>query len=438
MITLNKPFALNPLGLAVALTTFTLLLTGCGGGNSGSDSDDSDDHVHEDIDSTGRLVTYDVDAGALKVFEVDDGTLLETIPLAGTAPSLSHNPGYRYAAVIQREDNLVSFLDSGLYVEDHGDHLHEYAETPAMLSLTLNDSRPTHYSLGEDNAVVFFDGEEGVASSGITALSEESLANEATLASLGRDNHMHGVAKLIGDQLFVTYRDPSITDTTLPAEVERYSFDGDSFSFENRYNEQCPHLHGAGANDHVLAFGCSDGVLVIDLHDNTYPASKLTNPASLAVDGRIGTIAAHHGVEELVGIAGDQMYVIDAEDSGTPYQELTLGAGVGRVAQGFDAHGEVFYVLGDDGGLRLFHPGDDWALAHTLSVTSALGEDATTPTITASAADDRLYVLDPNTGTLSEIHTVDGEIEGTQNLDFTASGLVWLGLPDDNHSHDDH
>ena len=436
MTTPNQPFAYNPLRLAIALAATTLLLAGCGGGNSGSDSDDNDDH--EEIDSTGRLATYDADAGALKVFEVDDGTLQETIPLTGSAPRLSHSPGYRYAVVIQREDDLVSFMDGGLYVEDHGDHMHEYAETPTILSLTLNDRRPTHYSLSEDSGVVFFDGEDGVASSKVTALSDASLMGSTTLASLGLDNAMHGVAKLIGDQLFVTYRDPSITGTTLPAEVERYSFDGDSFSFETRYTEPCPLLHGAGANDHVLAFGCSDGVLVIDLHDDTYPASKLDNPDSLAADSRIGTIAAHHGVEELVGIAGDQLYVIDAEASADPYQELSVGADTGRVAQGFDAHGEVFYVLGDDGDLRLFHPGDDWALAHTITVTGALGEDNAAPSITASAADDRLYVLDPNTSTITEIDSHDGEIIRTLDLDFEASGLVWLGLADQDHSHDDH
>lgn len=439
MTTDNQTFPLSPLRLAIALAATTFLLAGCGDGNSGSDSDaGDDDHVHEEIDSTGRLATYDADAGALKVFEVDDGELLETIPLAGSAPRLSHSPDYRYAVVIQRDDDLVSFMDSGLYVEDHGDHMHEYAEAPTMLSLTLNDRRPTHYSLSDGAGVVFFDGEDGVASSRVTAVSESSLMGESALASLDRENNMHGVAKLIGDQLFVTRRDPSITDTTLPAEVERYSFDGDSFSFETRYADQCPRLHGAGANDHALVFGCSDGVLVIDLADPTYPASKLGNPASIAVDGRIGTVAAHHDVEELVGIAGDQLFVIDVENSSAPYQELDIGSGVDRVAQGFDAHGEVFYVLGDDGDLRLFHPADDWALAHTISVTGPLGDGTETPAITASAASDFLYVLDPNTNTLSEIHTVDGEVESTEDLGFNASGLVWLGLADDDHSHDDH
>lgn len=340
--------------------------------------------------------------------------------------------------IIQRDDDLVTFLDSGLYVEDHGDHMHEYTETPTLLSLTLNDHRPTHYSLGEDNGVVFFDGADGVASSRVTAFSDSTLSNNATLASLDRDNNMHGVAKLIGDQLFVTYRDPSITDTTLPAEVERYSFDGDAFSFENRYTQQCPGLHGAAANAHVLAFGCSDGVLVIDLHDGTYTASKLGNPASLETDSRIGTLVGHPDIEELVGMAGDQFYVIDAEAASDHYRELDIGEGVGRVAQGFDAHGEVFYVLGDDGDLRLFDPANNWTLAHTLTVTGSLDETSHTPAIAASAANDSLFVLDPNAGTLTEIDSHEGEIVRTLDLDFDASGLVWLGLADSDHSHDDH
>jgi len=420
----------SPLVLALS----TVLIAGCGG----SSSDDEDAHEHTDIDTAGRLALFDTEASAVKVLDIDDnGHTLATFEITGEAPRLSASPDGRYGVVIQRGDDLVSFFDSGLYTEDHGDHMHDYAETPTMLSLTLNDNRPTHYSLGDDRGIVFFDGSDA-ASSKVTVFTDESLGGGTAEASLDLDNSMHGVAKLEGGKLFVTYRDASITDTTLPSQVERYDFADGAFQFEERYSETCPLLHGAGANDHVIAFGCSDGVLAIDLHDASHPATKLGNPETLADGARIGTIESHHGVEELVGIAGDQLFVIDAEAATDNYIELTVGEGISLLAQGFDAHGEIFYVMGDDGKLRIFDPSDGWALAATLDVTDPVSDTAAAPAIAQSASEDRLFVLNPDDQTITEIDTHDGNIVRTINLEFDASGLIWLGLPDSDHSHDDH
>ena len=423
-------FALrSPLALALSAA----LITGCGG----SSSDNDEDHEHSEIETAGRLALFDTEAGAIRILEIDDGETLATFPVSGSTPSLYSSPDNRYVVAIQRGDDLVSFIDSGLYTEDHGDHMHDYAETPTMLNLSLNDNRPTHYSLGEDRGIIFFDGSVA-ASSKVTLISDGSLEAGTAEASLDLDSNMHGVAKLAGGKLFVTYRDASITDTTLPAQVERYSAASDSFEFEERYNETCPLLHGAAANAHVVAFGCSDGVLSIGLHGDNYPATKLGNPDSLAEESRIGTFAGHHDVEELVGIAGDQLFVIDAEATSDNYSELILGAGVGRITQGFDAHGETFYVMGDDGKLRLFHPEDDWALAATIDVTDPIEEEDASPAIAQSAALDRLYVANPNNQTIIEVDTLEGKIVRTMNLDFAPSGLVWLGLSDADHSHDEH
>ena len=414
---------------SMAIAFSAILIAGCGG----SSSDDDDSHEHTDIDTAGRLALFDTDANAVKVLDIDDnGQTLATFELTGEAPRLFSSPDSRYGVVIQRGDDLVSFFDSGLYTEDHGDHMHDYAETPTKLNLTLNDNRPTHYSLGDDRGIVFFDGSDA-ASSKVTVFTDESLGGGTAEASLDLDNNMHGVAKLIDGHLFVTYRDSSITDTTLPAAVERYHLDGSDFEFEERYSQACPRLHGAAANAHSLGFGCSDGVLVIDLHEAGYPATKLDNPEGLAEGSRIGTVVANHDVEELVGIAGDRLFVIDPESTTEVYHELELGEGVGRLAQGFTTHGEVFYVLGDDGDLRLFDPASDWALMTTAELMDAPGEGDTLA-VTTSAAQERLFVL--HNQSVIEVDTTDGDIVRTINLGFSASAIAWLGLAEAGHDHD--
>lgn len=425
------PFAVRPLATSVLLASFALLAA-CGGNNS------EEPHQHTKVDTAGRLALFDTDASALKIVDLDSDEVLSSMAMSGEPPRLYASPGNRYIVAIQKGGDLVSFIDSGLYTEDHGDHMHDYAETPSMLSLTLNDHKPAHYKGGESHGVVFFDGGDA-ASSKVTVFSDETLGSNSIVASLDLENNMHGVAKLIGDQLFVTYRDSASTGTTLPAAVERYHLDDGRFEFEERYSEACPRLHGAAANAHSLGFGCSDGVLVINLHEAGYPAAKLAYPESLAEGARIGTLLGNHDVEELIGLVGDQMFVIDPESKSHIYRELALGEGVGRLAQGFSTHGEVFYALGDDGGLRLFNPSNDWTLQDTVQVMDVPGE-GNTPAVTLSAVQDRLFVLDPGSQAVIEVDTNAGGIVRTIDLGFRASAIVWLGLAGDSHdhAHDEH
>jgi len=433
MIFENKfiPVTVRPLPASMLLAS-TLLLAACGGDSSSSD----DQHTDIEIDTAGRLALFDAEASALKIVDLDSGDLLSSVAVSGEAPSLYASPGNRYLVAVQRGDDLVSFVDSGLYTEDHGDHMHDYAETPSLLSLTLNDHKPTHYTVGETYGVVFFDGGDA-ASSKVTVFSDETLGSNSLIASLDLETNMHGVAKHVDDHLFVTYRDSSIAGTTLPTMVERYHLDGGSFEFEERYSEQCAALHGAAVGAHNLGFGCSDGVLLIDLQDSAYSASKLANPQNLVEGNRIGTLLGNHDVEALVGLAGDQMFVINPEGGAEIYRELTLGEGVAPVAQGFSAHGEVFYVLGDDGGLRLFVPSDDWVLMGSTQVAGALGE-GDSPAVALSSAQDRLFVLEPSGQAVIEVDTTEGDIVRTIDLDFSASAIAWLGLAESGHDdHDD-
>ena len=421
--------------LALVCATVSVLGTGCGGGSSASD-DTSGRHSHSDITSAGRMVIYDQDSASLKVMDMESESILSTYLLPGDTPRLYSSPGNRYAVIIQRSDNLVSFLDSGLYTEDHGDHIHEYAEDPAFLDFTLPGSRPTHYTSHDEISAVFFDAQEGITSS-VTLFSDSDIGNGEISGDLTLTNNMHGVAKLIDDQLFVTYRDPLIVDTTLPAEVERYSFNDGAFLFEHRYEEECPRLHGSAANEDFIAFGCSDGVLAVNLSDPAYPAVKVENPESLADESRIGSLYAHHDVSEFVGVAGNQFYVIDPADSSDPYHELSLPDDVSRIAQGFAAKGKVFYILGDDGKLYLFNVNSDWESIAPVDVADAVGDGDVSPAITISRSEDKLFVLNTNGQQIIEVDSANGNILKTIDLEFTASTLVWLGLSESGeHDHD--
>ncbi|MAC47328.1 MAG: hypothetical protein CMI12_10805 [Oceanospirillum sp.] len=429
----------NKLALALALSS---ILVGCNGHSSDNDNASDDDHTghdHDDthIESAGRLAILNSADNSVNFISLDDQQNLGSFTLGSAGARLHASPEYRYVLAAERDANRVSIFDSGLYTEDHGDHLHDYEVAPSDTGLQLNGAGPTHFSVHEEYGVVFNDAGDGVISS-ISVLSDELITAKSAFPSLELSNSMHGVAKLIEDKLFVTYRDISITDTTLPAEVERYSFDGTHFTLDTRYSTQCPLLHGAAANEEHLIYGCGDGILSIDLHDGDYAATHYSNPSSFAEGDRIGSVFAHHEVGEMIGTVGyphRSLFRLSPEAE-QPIQALELPDGDLSVTQGFNQDGDKFYSLSPDGQLHFYNTAD-WTLSSSLQVIDALTDDSTTPVIVTSQADGHLYLLEPDRQRVLIIDSEAESLKGAIALDFAASTLVWLGLSAE-HGHDEH
>ena len=247
---------------------------------------------------------------------------------------------------------------------------------------------------------------------------------------------MHGAAQLIGDQLFVTNRDADSEETGLSQVVERYSLSEGAFSFEQRYETLCPSLHGSDANEDYLVFGCSDGVLSIDLNDENYAATKLSNPESLAEGKRISTVITHFERSELIGIASGQLFIINpANEIAITELELPENAG-SRVLQGMDAHGERLYVITDDGDLHVYDAENSWELIDSLENVVSTSESGVSVLTTVSAAEEILFVFDKNEQELILIDIDGVSVLGHADINLDISSMVWLGLADHDEDHD--
>jgi len=430
------------LALALALSS---ILVGCDSdSNHASDRahsehghDHDHDHDHNDIhiESAGRLAVLNSTDNSVNIINIDDQQNLGSFTLGSASARLYASPESRYVLAFERNANLVSVFDSGLYTEDHGDHLHDYQEAPTDTGVRLNGIKPTHFSVHEEHGVIFNDAGDGVVSS-ITVLSDELITARSTLPTLELSNSMHGVAKLIEDKLFVTYRDSSITETTLPSEVERYSFDGSNFTLDTRYNTQCPLLHGAAANEEYLIFGCGDGILSINLHDADYSATHYSNPDFFAEGERIGSVYSHHAVDEMIGTAGrnPRKLMRLSPEADQVIQPLTLPDNDSPMAQGFNQDGDKFYALSSDGQLH-FYNSADWTFSSSLQVIDALTDGSSNPVVITSQVDSHLYLLEPDNQRILIIDSEEESLEGSINLGFTASTLVWLGLSAE-HEHE--
>ena len=418
-----KPYHRLALALGAALLT-----AGCGGSSS------DNRHNHTPIDSTGRLAITEVNADTLRIMELSNTQVIGNFSMPHTPSALHASPDGRYAIVVQRTDDLVSFVDGGLWTEDHGDHMHDYQESPQHLNFTLTSHRPTHFQSYGHRAALFFDGSATGGSARVQVLSDGGIGNSQVVATLDRNNDMHGAAQVVGELLFATYRDPAIIDTTLPAAVERHRQAGNGYTFEHRYTEPCERLHGSASNATYTAFGCVDGVLVIDRSTDGYPASKMLNPGTVPEGARVGTLAGHPAVASFVGIAGSSLFDINPA---TDRFELIEWKEDGiRRAHGFDAHGENFLVLDNDGVLHLLDPSDNFATRASVTVLPNPPSEAPWPVITVAKGSDRVYISDRMGNAIVEVDLDDAEVVRRIELAFSPAGVAWLGFePHHNHHH---
>ncbi|TMO84887.1 5-methyltetrahydrofolate--homocysteine methyltransferase, partial [Pseudoalteromonas ruthenica] len=99
--------------------------------DDGHDHDDGGDHGDEyTIDSLGRLAILAGDINEANFFDLDDNELLDTFTLTNDSNTLSSSPDFRYAVIASRAQDYLGFIDSGLWREDHGAHLHDYDQSP--------------------------------------------------------------------------------------------------------------------------------------------------------------------------------------------------------------------------------------------------------------------------------------------------------------------
>ncbi len=215
------------LGLAPRATLLitALMLGACNDQDALRDS--HDDHDHTEVETSGRLVYGKADGAASRVYVYDlhDNEIAGEFPFANAPSAIYSSPERRYAVVLQRTNDKTSFIDGGVWQEDHGDHLHDYVEAPLKLALEIDGARPTHYEVHEELAALFLDGVAPDQVAGIRTFSDESLELGRMEASLDLPRFMHGTAEPRGDYLLTTFRAEGASGT-LPSAVELYQRSG--------------------------------------------------------------------------------------------------------------------------------------------------------------------------------------------------------------------
>ncbi|OKY25590.1 5-methyltetrahydrofolate--homocysteine methyltransferase [Thalassotalea sp. PP2-459] len=459
---MTNSFKLNLL----ALTISSLVLSGCGDAETNIvekepiavEDDHDDDHDHGDgytIESMGRLAVLSAESAEAAIFDLDDNTLLESFALTFDSNSLTTSAGYRYAVIVNRNDDSIGFIDSGLWREDHGAHLHDYEQAPEMSDYTLMGSRPTHVVNHDGQMAVFYDGDANIGTSAaVQVLTDIDINNETSeLPGIEYSINMHGVAEPRGEHLLSTIRRDDTDSTSnakvLPDQVGVYHFHDGEYELEQTLDITCPDLHGAAQNHEFVAFGCGDGVLVAHEHNDEYEAEKIANINEL--NGlRIGTIYGHEASETFVGIAsahgGGQaiLVTLNPEDNEMETIDWQPMPDASPVAYAFAFEGEHFLILDNQGYLTVLtqhsHDGHmEWEFEGRIDISEqdvSTMPDGMSFSMTVAQNAHYAYISDPIAQHILQVHIEDMEIEGDIELNFAPAKISWLGIAEEGEEHD--
>lgn len=411
--------------------------------------DDDHDHDHDDISTAGRLAISAKDSNLVSVYELSDGSLLDTFAVADIPSALAASPAKRYALAVQRTTDRVEFIDGGLFQEDHVDHLHDYQQAPELTSFILSDSRPTHITSTDSQLALFFDGDAASSTpAAVAVITEADITTDSNgYPVLNYTLNMHGAAQARGDYLISTIRDAD-SATTLPDKVAVYEQHGDHYHEELVFDELCPGLHGSAQNEHFISFGCTDGVLLIEQDGATFTASKLANTADFSGTMRIGTLVGAEHAEHFVGFAGASAFAIHAHDGEMELIDWQAAEGAALTGYGFADNGSKFVLLDNQGYLTILNyhgheheAAEEPAFEFAAKVQLTTADVATMPEgsrfeLAISASDDKVYVTNPIEQTLLTVDIADAEIVATKQLNFMPHKLVWLGIAQPAEAHD--
>jgi len=273
----------------------------------------------------GRLIVNDYESGSVHIIDLRSNEVIADFDLTASA-SLYPSPSGRYAFAVQTAGNITNLIDSGVSAVPHDDHFHTDFGSPALLGAEIEGATPIHYTPHHDQIAIFHDG-DGAA----TVFTEDGLfAGETVTVTTARPHH--GVAVPMEDVVLISAPNMEDTDSVLPIGVDVMTLEGE---IVQNFHE-CPGLHGEAAYSEAgVAFGCADGILLVEREGDAFISRKIANPTDNP-DLRVGTLYAVEGAAYLLGNYGQNTVVRVDPVAGTSEIVIEAPARIWR----FSFHGE--------------------------------------------------------------------------------------------------
>ncbi|NJN83140.1 MAG: hypothetical protein HC802_13210 [Caldilineaceae bacterium] len=215
------------------------------------------------------------------LLDVGEGEILASYEVAGPA-RVYVGADETLAYTVQTDANQVNVIDSGVRFVPHEDHFDLDLTDPALLDFALDGPTPIHF-VAHDGLIAIFNDSDGTA-----AIFSDSAARsngDVVIVASGRPHH--GVAVPMDDLVVISLPNSDDPDAALPVGVAVRTLDGEELAAF----AECPGLHGEASIGHdAIAFGCADGVLILERDSDNWTTRKIANPAENPDEARVGTL----------------------------------------------------------------------------------------------------------------------------------------------------
>ncbi|WP_069812793.1 hypothetical protein [Streptomyces sp. TP-A0874] len=379
---------------SAALLLTTLLATGCAEDkDSGSrpaartSSDTPHGYVEgaqEAAEQQSRLLLNDPESGDSRILDLTTGEVHKTARAKGAA-QLGTDGRFGYL----HTSGGTRVIDSGVWMVDHGDHVHYYSaairevgELPAGSGAQVRSDVAVTAVTDEDGSAVLYD-RGGLEKGAIEPL--RTLPGGYTGAVVPYEEHL------------IAFAGEGAT-----AELVVLDREGERVASPD---VECEEPRGDAITRRGVILGCADGALLVRAEDGVFTAEQIPYGEDVPTGERATAFRQRPGSDTLTAPAGDEaVWVLDtAERSWT---RLETGPVVAANTAG---EGSPLLVLETDGSLH----GYDIASGRQTTRTEPLltgGEradsDGSDPLIEVDRS--RAYVNDPDGKKVFEIDYADG------------------------------
>lgn len=385
--------------------------------NKNEDHDaDANEHSHEDgHDEVSVGARYIVSSESAVHVLNEKFEEVQKFDIGSGAFTVSDAGRYVFVRDAANKDSYT-LLDSGLYLEDHGDHLHPYEEAPVLAKSEVTAAKPAHMISHAGRTAIFNDGSGQVDVYVNDELSTEGLKTKSVYEGAAH----HGAAvPLSTGELAVTY--VAQEGDSLPIGVKIVDEKGQETAL---VTDSCEGLHGTAyigeGPTEKLAFGCIGKAVVYDV------ATKKATDVALPDEGaRVGTVKIGKDSKYFVtnySIEGEEQNkigVIDAETGELRLVELPAAYKSALLA----APNNNAYIMAADG--NVYHVNLETAkIETTIAALNPFNLEEEAPAL--FMANEKVFVMMPSFQKIYEVH--GNHVHEVAKLNFVPTAIATVEL----------
>ena len=377
------------------------------------------DETHE----AWRLFVTDQQEPRVTVIDPLKGQVLDSFATSGYVTHLVPSHSGETLFAVQMDHDVVHVLKSGITTTDHGDHSDIDTEAAELLPVTLTGARPIHVVAHDDSMVQFFDREGEARVFSETGL----LKGDTSFEAVGATAPHHGIAVPMGDHFLVSV--PNLDADTKPDALPPRL----GLRVVDKKGEQvgdvatCSGLHGKAESAGIVAFGCTEGVLVVRPDGNNPPVVEMLAYGSDLPEGRVSQLLGGKAMQFFLGNYGaDRLAVIDPA-SEDPYHLVDLP--VRRVHFALDPQQvKMAYIFTEDGSLHALDVLSG-QVVRSAQITEPYSRDGhwRDPRPRLAVMGDTIAVTDPNQQLVRLLDANSFEEKSTINVEGRPFNIVAIG-----------